>query len=180
MPSHGTCRQLQNQQLICTRPLGLLWPQLGKDARHPITQKPVCISLATQPTCDLKGDQARLSGCSKMFPPIKCSSLKKFFLSCRAVGMKLPPAEWSVSRLKSTNRFKWTPVQSCVGHQTRRQRMLHAQLCVHAGRKGHSQQLPSTFCLKKKSHCKFPWNSTPQRPEHIQLKGQREEKKIHK
>lgn len=30
------------------------------------------------------------------------------------------------------------------------------QLCVHAGRKGHCQQLPSTFCFKKKASLQIP------------------------
>lgn len=159
------------------RPLGLFWLQLGKDARHPITRKPACISLAMQPAWDLKGDQARLSGCSVIFPPTKCRSLKKLFLSHRAVRMKLPPAEWSVSGLKSTNRFTWSSVQSWVGHQTHCQRMLHVLPCVHAGRHRHCQQLPSTFYFKKWPHCKFPWKGTSQGTEHVQLKGQRENKK---
>lgn len=79
------------------RSLGWFWLQLGKDARHPITHKPVGISLVLQPKRDLKEDQATLSGCCRIFPPTKCSSLKKLFLSNRGVGMKLPPGEWSAS-----------------------------------------------------------------------------------
>lgn len=156
------------------RSLGLLWLQLQKDARHPITHKPVCIPLSVQPTCDLKGDQARLSGCSMISPPTKCSSLKKLFSSCRAMRMKLPPAKWSVTRLKSTDSL-WSSVQSWVGHQTHCQRMLHVLLCVHAGRKGHCQQLPSSFYFLKKAPLWIPlkWHISEARTHPVKrMKGE--------
>lgn len=59
--------------------------------------QPACISLTPQPAHDLKWSQARLSGHHIIFPPIKCSSLKKLFLYRRLAGVKLPPTVWSAS-----------------------------------------------------------------------------------